>query len=305
MIGLLDPALFLPRTGEDAEAALAKELDLVLRTCRLHTVHLPPFPEYWPDLWRLGRDLDRSLTRPDAKAALRELRRLGDLSSTMVAGPAPEGKVWRKGFAALFDWPPLDHGWEERMAEAAVRAAIAAAANRERVVLLVRRVPSRNVKVHSAGKVELHENTRWMVYIQPRRLGPQAIPCVHHPRNIGVAWTTRFDWRLSADSKSARYPFCRPDRWWSGETIAWRTVQGKPAWLDAQDNGWCRPNIPGGAGYHWDVFVRVTSLSEALGVDQINVVQFGAPASEGAPGHLHHIPSKKSGRVRDCGWDCQ
>ena len=40
------------------------------------------------------------------------------------------------------------------------------------------------------------------------------------------------------------------------------------------------------------------------GVDQLNIVEYGAPATEGRVGHLHHVPSKKEGKVHDVGWSC-
>ena len=302
MIGLLDPAFLLPRTGQDEENKLADELDLLLETCRRHSVALPPFPEYWPNLWNtLGRRLEQSLSQRRAKAALRELRKLGKASLGLIRGACAVGQVWRRGFAQLFAWSPLNGDWEQRMAAAAVRAAMIAD---HRVVLLVRRVPGRNVKVHSAQNTTLNENTRWVLHIQPRVLGHQQIKCVHHPRNLTECWTTRFDWRLPAVSDRARYPFCPPARWWNHETHAVRTIGSKPAWLNAQQNGWSRPNIAGGTGYHWDVHVQLPATREALGVDQVNVVEFGAPASEGRPGNLHHVPSNQRPRIKDCGWRC-
>ena len=128
--------------------------------------------------------------------------------------------------------------------------------------------------------------------------------CVHHPRNLRERWTSRFDWRLPTASDCARYPFCVPNEWWKGSTTAFRTVSSKPAWIDAHGNGWARPNINGGAGYHWDVFIQDAHAKQAIGVDQINVVEFGAPSTEGRPGHLHHVPSAKQAHVTDAGWSC-
>ena len=68
---------------------------------------------------------------------------------------------------------------------------------------------------------------------------------------------------------------------------------------------WDRQTASGvDAAFKWDVHLPAHALSQALGVDQINVVELGAPDSEGHPGHLHHVPSRKASRVRDCGWRC-
>lgn len=151
----------------------------------------------------------------------------------------------------------------------------------------------------------LHENTRWVLHIQPKALGHRQVLFVHHPRNLDLRWTTRFDWRLPAEHDRARYPFCPPPRWWKSSTPAARTVESKPAWVDALGNGWARPAISGGAGYHWDVFISAPSTRRSVGLSQINVVQFGAPEGEGAPGDLHHVPTDKAGRVnKDRGWNC-
>lgn len=76
------------------------------------------------------------------------------------------------------------------------------------------------------------------------------------------------------------------------------------AWVDAQERGWTRPNIPGGKGHHWDVFFNDPALIASIGVDQVNIVEFGAPAAEGTPSSLHHVPTKKAARVTDTGWSC-
>lgn len=50
MLGVLDPALFLPRPGE--EQHLEAELDHVTRLCHEGRIELPALEEYWPDLWK-------------------------------------------------------------------------------------------------------------------------------------------------------------------------------------------------------------------------------------------------------------
>jgi len=162
----------------------------------------------------------------------------------------------------------------------------------------------RNLVRHASGGSILDENTRWILHLQPRGMGHQQVLCVHHPRNLTERWTVRFDWRLPGAQRSMRYPFCLPDAWWKWTTPVWRTLASKPAWLDRHGNGWARPNMPGGAGYHWDVYIESVTLREAVGLDQINVVAFGVPAREGEAGHLHHEPTGKAGKISQRGWTC-
>ncbi len=170
--------------------------------------------------------------------------------------------------------------------------------------MFCRRVNGRNLVIHTAGNSTLHENTRWVLHVQPSGVGPRQVLCVYHPRNLREPWTARFDWRLPTVADGARYPFCVPNDWWKGSITAFRTVASRHAWVDAHDNGWARPNINGGAGYHWDVFIHNAPAQQAIGVAQINVVEFAAPSTERNPGHLHHVPSAKQAAVTDAGWSC-
>lgn len=296
MIGLLDPALFLHRSEADVE----RDFDAVLRTCAHHSISLPTLAEYWHDLWsQLGLPLERALS-PSGKRALQQIRRLGEQSKKPIP-PLSHGAglVWRRGFQQLFGTQHFANSWEERMAAASIRAA----ATGERVVLLTRRMLGRNLVQHASGGSTLEENTRWVLHLQPKGMGHVQVLCVYHPRNLADRWTTRFDWRLPG-THGARYPFCPPDAWWKGSTVVWRTVSSKPAWIDRYSNGWARPNIPNGAGYHWDVFIQSIGLRESVGLDQINVVEFGAPQAEGRPGQIHHVPEAKAGKITQVGWDC-
>jgi len=297
MIGLLDPALFLPRPAQEVSEDLAS----VLRICKEHRVCLATLEEYWKDLWsNLAQPLERALPA-DAKRALQEVRKYGESSNRFIAplSHAP-GSVWRRGFQQLFGGAIFASSWEERMAAAAIRAV----ASGEEVVVFTRRMEGRNLSRHQAGNVTLNENTRWVLHLQPSGLGHRQVLCVHHRRNLVDRWTSRFDYRLPGHAPGVPYPFCPPEYWWKGATPAHRTVQSRPAWIDRLDNGWARPNINGGAGYHWDVYVATLGRQVAVGLDQINVVQFGAPEAEGSPGHLHHEPTGKAGMVTGTGWTC-
>ena len=56
MIGLLDPALFLPRDAIEVE----QDLDLIVQICRKHNIKIVPLPGYWNDLWStLARHLEK------------------------------------------------------------------------------------------------------------------------------------------------------------------------------------------------------------------------------------------------------
>lgn len=184
-------------------------------------------------------------------------------------------------------------------------ATLRAVATGEDVVLFVRRIEGRNLHVHRAGNTTLDENTRWVLHVQSSIAGRKQILCVYHPRNITETWSTRFDWRLPR-APDARFPFCAPLFWWLRATPVFDTKQSKPCWIDQHGNGWARPNINSGAGYHWDVYIRNPNHVAAIGLDQINVVQFGAPAGEGRPGWIHHVPTGKAGKVneKDRGWSC-
>jgi len=298
MIGLLDPTLFLIRPKE---ADFVGDLETVLRACKAHHIELTPLREYWPALWtEMGSTLENQLS-PPAKRTLQAVRRVAPSSDTHIAAlSANAGIAWRRGFTALFGVQHLQPPWIERMALAVVRAV----SSGQEAVMFCRRMNERNLVIHTAGNSTLHENTRWVLHVEPSGVGPRQVLCVYHERNLSERWTARFDWRLPAAADRARYPFCVPDHWWKGSTLALRTVASKHAWVDAKGNGWARPNINSGTGYHWDVFIRDEAAQHAIGVDQINVVEFGAPSKEGRPGCLHHVPSAKQGIVNDAGWSC-
>ena len=297
MIGLLDPALFLPRDAIEVE----QDLDLIVQICRKHNIKIVPLPGYWNDLWStLARHLEKQLS-PEAKRSVQELRKLGDQSKIKIQSRQTQaGKVWRKGFKQLFGADFFSESWEERM----MLATLQALASGHDVIMLTRKVSGRNIQQHASGECILDEITRWVLHVQPKGMGHRQIRCVYHPRNMHEKWTARFDWRLPAASDGGSYPFCPPDQWWKASTQAHRTIRGKPAWIDKLGNGWTRPNIPDGAGYHWDVFIESHQLQETVGLDQINVVEFGAPTTEGNPGQIHHVPKKKQGKPTGTGWTC-
>lgn len=297
MIGLLDPALFLSRNDEEVLC----DLNWITSTCRKHAIEIVRFEAYWPDLLKqFIRPLEKAF-KPENRQALREVRMLAENSKRLIPPfHRSAGKSWRRGFLQLFGPQVLGDSWEERMTIAVLQA-VSACRN---VIIFTRRIKDRNLLVHPAGNSVLEENTCWVLHVQETQIGHRQVLCIYHPRNLTERWTTRFDWRLPAASDGAKYPFCPPDNWWKGTTPIIRTITSKPAWLDKHGNGWARPNIPRGAGYHWDVMIQSQELTEIVGLRQINVVEYGAPPNEGKPGQQHHEPKAVSGRTTGKGWTC-
>jgi len=52
------------------------------------------------------------------------------------------------------------------------------------------------------------------------------------------------------------------------------------------------------------VFIDLAGVRDLVGLSEINVVEFGAPAAEGNAGELHHVPDAKEGKVTGTGWSC-
>ena len=292
---MLDPAFLLPRQGADADLETRADFEMLYLICRRFGVRLVPFPEYWQPVWTaFGRNLEATLS-PETKRAVQEIRHHG--RNHVPATPCPDATVWRRGFQQLFSGQTLGQDYEVPMAKAVARAV----ATGEQVVLLSRRMEGRNLVTRVTGNVTLHENTRWLVHLSLPVSGAQHIKCVYHWRNLSELWTTRFDWRLPSHGDGSRYPFVPPDNWWKPSVNAHGTLAARPAWFDANGNGWARPNIAQGAGYHWDVFLT-HALEQTIGLDQINIVEFGARPAEGAVGSVHHIPPDKAGHLNDVGW---
>jgi len=303
IVGLLDPAYLLPCRGPAEESQRRAELDAVAYACRLHSVALPPFDVYWPALVTMRKAMEAAGLRRDTLTALQEIFKLSDRSRDLArSAPLPGAKVWRRGFKQLFEWSPLDAAWADRMTTAAVRAAACS----NNVVLFARPVDGRNVRQQAAGGSTIHVCTRWVLHIQPKQLGHRPIKCAHHARNISLPWTIRFDWRLPASEDGARYPFCPPDAWWKQTIAPAATRQSKPCFVDRVGNGWARPNVPGGAGHHWDVYLADVALADRIGLNPINITAFGTTDRDTLPGDIHHVPSAaRPGWKADPGWTCE
>jgi hypothetical protein len=282
MIGLLDPALLLPRGGADPDKVFSDEIDAIVKVCRARSIRLLPIEVYWDDLWsKLGRDLEKQLS-PPAQRTLQELRKLGSQHTLVFKNLQAE--VWRRGFRQLFSLGVFQEDWELPMASA---VALAVSID-EPVIVFVRRLEGRNLTIHRVANSTLDENTRWALYVQLPGIGPRQVLCVYHNRNLTAKWTCRYDWRLPSEADGAQYPFVPSNYWWKGSTVAFRTVRSKFAWVDCDGNGWARPNIPNGAGYHWDVFIHSQNWLNKSGKNLINVVAFGVPVTQGRVGDIHH-----------------
>jgi hypothetical protein len=119
MIGLLDPALFLPRDDKE----VLRDLNWVTSTCRKHAVEIVRFDAYWPDLLNhfIG-PLEKTI-RPENKQVLREVRMLAEKSKRhILPSDGNVGKSWRRGFCQLFGPQVLGDSWEERMTIAVLQA---------------------------------------------------------------------------------------------------------------------------------------------------------------------------------------
>jgi len=305
VIGVLDPKLFEwgtptgPLTLAE-ETSFTRTIRDVIRTARDCNVKLLTAGEYWQRLWAdFVTPLQARLRTPEGRQVVAELRKVGGRSTSYPSAP-PATRVW--GFQTMFGPNALPAGWEKRMADAVSRGVAAG----QPVVLFARLVPGRNLIVHEGKQhVRIDEVTWWRLYVRtpgsPRHVG---IDCIRDATQIRRPWTIRIDPRLPTSKDGVKYPYCLPSDWHRGRCVVVATKASVPAWVDATGRGWTRPNIPGGAGYHWDVFFSDPALIASIGVDQVNIVEVGAPTAEGSPGSLHHVPTKKKAKVTDTGWGC-
>jgi hypothetical protein len=274
---------------EDANRLLARRgAALIVAVDRLR---------WFDEIWRAEvRPIEEAAGRPlkQALARLREHHRRG----RTLPEVAPQGNMW--GISMMAEWPDFGRSWREAL-ELVVSATVHAGAG-EGAVFLCHRILGRNAMDRSSATIELTVVMRWRLTAALRGAPTTVIPCVGSERHIDVAWTRRMDDRLPDAHGTGLHPYCPPAGWRNAQTRVWGTQQSRPCWLDARGQGWARPAIAD--GYHWDVYV--TSEAEArIGLGQINVTRFGAPAGQGHPGDLHHIPTAKRGRLRDkSGWDC-
>lgn len=298
MILVVDPGHFIGITTAADAQSLGLRIRRLLLVRREFGARLLAVPDYWAPLWtELIRPLE--LQFPELRNDLAELRRASTPAPGLAAPPGAT-RVW--GFNALFSQQAMGgrRNWVERMTSSLLKLAVTG----EEVLVFVRLIEGRNTQRRISGHSQIQEITRWRLYVQARTERAIPLPCIRSSRNVSVRWTTRFDQRLPGPGPGVRYPFCPPQEWWKRDTTAVAVRSGKPAFIDGLNNGWSRPNIPGGAGYHWDVYISSHQLAAQIGIDQLNIVEFGAPAAEREPGTIHHIPADRRHLVNDVGWTC-
>lgn len=286
MLAVLDPLLF-----DGVQPVSKAELDEVVRILQSTRAKIPD-SSYW-------RRLQLEIVQPLVRKSSREIRvRLdairGYLSSVRFPELPPRVNVW--DFRLLFEQAGPD--WTDVMATIVTGCALI-----EETLLVTRLIAGRNVRDHSGpGDCSLVEKTCWNLRVQVPGTEVRRIPAVCNRRNVSSPWTTRFDDRLPSADDIATFPFCPPQDWFKSSVRAFETHQGRPAWADAKGNHWSCPAT--GWGYHWDVYLQ-PDLADEYGLDQLNVIRWGAPPEEGAVGALHHVPRRKAHRLKKTtGWSC-
>ncbi len=309
MLVVLDPAFFREDglhandAGIRARALhrLRRRLDDANRIL-LHRTLVVATPEV-PWLDTIYRREVRTLSVADDRAVLQAIDRIfreHKRQGAVLPAVAPVGAMW--GVAMMCDWAPLGGGWREPMERVLAAAAVYAADQGRPVAFLCHRVVGRNVVDRSSGGVELIEVLRWRLSVSVRGAPPTVFPCVSTPRNLSVDWTRRMDERLPDAHGPGLHPYCAPSGWKNSNTVVCRTHQSRPCWRDAQEQWWARPAT--GGGHHWDVYLNAHHETR-IGLGQINVTQHGAPAGEGQPGDLHHVPEDKKHALKNTsGWNC-
>jgi hypothetical protein len=241
------------------------------------------------------------LLTPQLNRSLDRLRGFAECGRDL---PEPRGAGRCHGARLMFthsSLPALAEGWVGLME----RVLFAGALAREPLYIVVAQILGRNIEARAADGVELNEVTRFRLYVATKGAPPRAVDCVARARHVDVPWSARLDFRLpDATRDRARCPFCPPVGWERFATSVWRTRESRPCWVDAHGNAWARPRIPG--AHHWDVYLTQPGLVERIGLDQLNIVDFGAPATEGKAGSLHHVPAAKRSRLLDPNpsWPC-
>jgi hypothetical protein len=194
---------------------------------------------------------------------------------------------------------PAGPDWVDLMAGILTRCVL----TDEETILVTRLIFGRNAREHSGpGRCRLTEKTCWNLRLRLPGQEVRRIPAVCSRRNVSVPWTARFDDSLPAETDGASFPFCPPPDWLKSSVRVFGTHEGRPAWSDTQGNYWACPAA--GRGYHWDVYLG-SGLADTYGLDQLNIVRWGAPPEEGVVGALHHVPRDKRPRLRKtAGWVC-
>jgi hypothetical protein len=182
---------------------------------------------------------------------------------------------------------------------------VLACASKDETILVTRLIEGRNLKRHidQDNREVLREKTLWEIRTDFKHR-PIRIPLICVERNLRVPWTTRLDEALPASQDGSIFPFCPPIDWREDGAV-YGTTKARPCWNEeGRKRSWAHPRTPG-EPRHWDVYLNTPELQEEYGLQYLNVVRFGGPPGEGSPGHLHHVPTQKEGKLRKrAGWKC-
>ncbi len=284
MLAVLDPLLF----AGISEAGL-NEVARILRQTQARI----PDSRYW-------KKLQLEVIRPLSRECSRQLRIGLDVirrhaSKIHLVDLPPRPTVW--DFRLMFAQAGSE--WVDIMGKTLAGCTLTG----EETILITRLISGRNAEEHSGpGDCRLTEKTCWNLRVQVPEADVHRIPAICSRRNIFVPWTTRLDDKLPAESDGASFPYCPPPDWHKSSVDVFETHQSRPAWLDAKGGHWACPAT--GWGYHWDVYLEL-ALADHYGLNQLNIVRWGAPAGEGAIGAVHHLPRDKKARLkRTLGWSC-
>ena len=293
---IVDPALFLFDSSKSGgESNLRRLLNDALQVLHICHGQIPAVSWYWEKIQKeLIKPLYAKVMDRETKVALDRFRDFAKPATFPQARPV---EVW--GLRGLFTWELLPHEWLRIMEQVFLGCALAS----EPSLFLCRLFPGRNALWHHSGESILIEKTCWQVTLRVNS-HLKVIPCVRNPRNIDVPFTRRVDERLPAEFDGAKYPYCPPQEWDASATQLIRTRAGKQSWIDRNGRCWAPPATPGTA-YHWDVLLSDRHEIDRIGLEQLNIVAFGAPSAQGRVGDIHHLPEKKKSKLKaDPGWRC-
>lgn len=291
---IIDPGMFVPfirngNAGQQAKDALKNNLANLATIIASANARVAYIGDAWQSLY--SDHIDAAISQcgdHGVRAAVSLLRRnFRPLDST--------GAVIRAwgALALTQNAGSRQQFWASSLADSAVSLL----AQGESVAIFTGLDVGRNCVIHQNGHSTVLEKTRWALYFVSVGLnGAVRVPCVSSMRNLSVPWTARFDEALPDAHIAGGFRFVPPNNWVRRASVSLRAVKGRMAWIDIGGNGWVPPNTPGVA-YHWDVhFADAADSPNRL--NPCNIVKWGAPAEEGIPGGIHHVPAGKRARAR-------
>jgi hypothetical protein len=207
---------------------------------------------------------------------------------TIIEPPVCNGQTW--GVSPLFEFQNIPNSdfWMTDIASLATYWIDNDIANDQAFVFLTRLFEGRNLTRRSTGHCVIFEKSLWKVAVQSGTSGNvREIYCISSLRNLDVEWTIRYDDRLPDTSPAGGLSFAPAATWRLSSTVAVRTIQSKPTWVDAYGNGWSDTSTPGIA-HHWDVFLNESSHRAQFGDDHVNITCWGTSDRGRTPGSVHH-----------------